>query len=112
VPAKIFEYVRFNAWMLVLASNASATADTLRNTTADIVDPQDVDGMAAVIERRYTQHARGERPIAANHDGRFDRAHQARRLLDYVGAIVGQPSVGANRVTPDIALSPTGSAIP
>jgi len=92
VPAKIFEYVRFNAWMLVLASDASATADTLRGTTADIVDPNDIEAMATIIERRYTQHAHGERPVAVGHDGRFDRAHQAHVLLDYVGSIVGQSS--------------------
>ena len=112
VPAKIFEYVRFNAWMLVLASDASATADTLRGTTADIVDPNDVDAMAAVIERRYTQHARGERPVAIGHDGRFDRAHQARLLLEYVGAIVGQSTADKSApIESQVALTPTGGAL-
>jgi glycosyltransferase involved in cell wall biosynthesis len=112
VPAKIFEYVRFNAWILVLASDASATADTLRGTTADIVDPNDVDAMATVIERRYTQHARGERPVAIGQDGRFDRAHQARLLLDYVGAIVGQSTPDDSApIKSQVALTPTGGAI-
>jgi hypothetical protein len=89
VPAKIFEYVRFDSWLLVLANAASATAETLRGTTADIVDPQDVERMASIIEARYTQHARGERPIAVGRDGRFDRRYQAQILLDHLEAIVG-----------------------
>jgi hypothetical protein len=91
VPAKIFEYVRFDSWLLVLATPASATAETLRDTNADIVDPHDVEQMAAIIERRYQQHARGERPLAAGRDGRFDRQHQARILLDHLEAITGAP---------------------
>jgi hypothetical protein len=89
VPAKIFEYVRFDSWLLVLANAASATAETLRGTSADIVDPQDVERMASIIEARYRQHTRGERPIAVGRDGRFDRRYQAQILLDHLEAIVG-----------------------
>jgi hypothetical protein len=104
VPAKIFEYVRFNAWLLVLASEGSATAETLRDTTADIVDPQDVDRMALVIEQRYLQHARGERPVAVGRDGRFDREHQARLLLEHLTAIVGPARTGGPRGQHEILL--------
>jgi hypothetical protein len=88
VPAKIFEYVRFDAWLLVLAKQGSATAETLRGTTADIVDPNHVVRIAEVIEGRYLQHVRGERPIAAGHDGRFDRRIQAERLHDHLEALI------------------------
>ncbi|HEX8945751.1 MAG TPA: glycosyltransferase [Gemmatimonadaceae bacterium] len=82
VPAKIFEYVRFDAWLLVLATERSATAAALRGTTADVVDPADVDRMTKVIEQRYRQHADGARPAAVGQDGRFDRARQAEILLE------------------------------
>jgi hypothetical protein len=88
VPAKIFEYVRFNAWLLILATERSSTAQALRGTTADVVDPSDAAGMASVIEQRYLQHARGERPVAVGHDGRFDRSRQAETLLRSVETIV------------------------
>jgi hypothetical protein len=88
VPAKIFEYVRFDAWLLILATERSATAQVLRGTAADVVDPSDVERMATVIEQRYLQHARGERPVAVGHAGRFDRARQAEILLESVEAIV------------------------
>ena len=55
VPAKLFEYVRFDSWLLVLAEPRSATAQLFRGTTADVVAPNDVDGMADVIERRYLE---------------------------------------------------------
>jgi hypothetical protein len=88
VPAKIFEYVRFDAWLLILATERSSTAQLLRGTGADVVDPSDVDRIATVIERRYLQHARGERPVAVGHAGQFDRARQAEILLQSVEAIV------------------------
>ena len=84
VPAKVFEYVRFNAWLLILAKEGSATADTFRGTSADVVDPNDVERMADIIQRRYTQYVNGERPLAVGHDGRFDRSVQADRLVRYM----------------------------
>ena len=84
VPAKVFEYMRFNAWLLILAKEGSATADTFRGTSADVVDPNDVERMADVIQQRYTQYIKGERPLAVGHDGRFDRSVQADRLVRYL----------------------------
>ena len=90
VPAKMFEYVRFNAWLLALAEPHSATAQMLSGTTADVVAPGDVDGMANVIERRYLQFAAGERPTAIGSDGRFDRRRQAEILLEHLSTIVSR----------------------
>ncbi len=84
IPAKIFEYVQFDAWLLILANERSATAQVLRGSSADVVDPSDVDGMARVIRCRYEQWRRGERPVAAGSDGRFDRRVQAEILLDAI----------------------------
>jgi hypothetical protein len=84
VPAKIYEYLRFNAWLLILAQAHSATAALLRGTDADVVAPEDVDRIAAVIRQRYEQFARGERPRAVGADGRFDRKAQATLLLDRI----------------------------
>ena len=94
IPAKIFEYVRFSAWLLVLATPHSATAALLRDTSADVIDPNDVDGMARVIETRYRQHTLGERPLAAGHDGRFDRAIQAKILVERLNSIVSTRTNG------------------
>lgn len=82
IPAKIFEYVRFDAWLLALAEPGSATEALLHGTGADLVDPNDVDGIAAVIRARFEAYRRGERPRALNADGRFDRQRQAEILFD------------------------------
>jgi len=84
IPAKVFEYVQFDAWLLVLAEPESATALLFRDSSADVVKPDDVDGIAAAITRRLEQHRRGEQPVAVNRDGRFDRARQAARLFDAI----------------------------
>jgi glycosyltransferase involved in cell wall biosynthesis len=91
IPAKLFEYVQFDAWLLVLAEPESATALLFGGTAADVVNPDDVDGIAAAIRRRFEQHRRGEQPVAVNHDGRFDRARQASCLFDALeGSLSGR----------------------
>ncbi len=88
VPAKIYEYVRFPAWMLVLAMPTSATAEVLQDSDADVVDPTDVETLAAVLTMRYRQFARGETPRAIGADGRFDRRVQAQRLMTLITRLV------------------------
>lgn len=82
IPGKIYEYMRFEAWMLVLAHTSSATEQLLRGTSADVVDPTDVDAIAAVLRHRYEQFVSGEMPQPVRTDGRFDRVTQAQKLLD------------------------------
>jgi hypothetical protein len=94
VPAKIYEYLRFEAWMLVLATPDSATGRVLEDTEADVVDHADIDGIARVIRQRYEQFARGERPLPIGRDGRFDRSIQAKKMLDLIASRCS-PDVGA-----------------
>jgi len=81
LPAKLFEYTRFDAWLLILAEPGSATAELLRGTTADIVEPDDDVGIARAIRRRFEEFRAGARPTALNVDGRFDRARQSAHLF-------------------------------
>lgn len=84
LPAKIYEYVRFSAWLLVVTHPESALADLLRGSDADLVGPLDVDGITSLIRRRYEQFAAGETPLPVGRDGRFDRSVQARKFLSLV----------------------------
>ena len=87
IPAKIYEYASMKAWMLVLASTHSATAQVLQGTDAYVVDPADVDGMAEAIRDRYQAFVNGVMPSAAGADGRFDRRVQSGKLMDLIGKI-------------------------
>ena len=82
IPAKLFEYVQFDAWLLVLAERGSATELLFRGTAADVVQPDDVDSMAAIIRERFEQFRHGDRPRALNRDGAFNRERQAELLMD------------------------------
>ncbi len=82
VPGKVFEYVQLAAWPLVIADAGSATEMLLRDSGADVLAPDDVDGLAGAIERRYRAFRDGVRPTPLNADGRFDRERQTTRLLD------------------------------
>ena len=82
LPAKLFEYTRFDAWLLALAESGSATAHLLADTGADVVRPDDVDAIESAIANRLAEFRAGVRPVALNRDGRFDRATQSARLFD------------------------------
>jgi glycosyltransferase involved in cell wall biosynthesis len=104
VPAKIFEYVRFEAWMLVLATTNSATGQLLANSDADVLDHADIDGITCVLRQRYQQFLQGERPLPIGRDGRFDRSIQAKKMMDLLvsrcSSAVAVPSVSAALPTP------------
>ncbi|MDQ4081144.1 MAG: hypothetical protein M3125_10340 [Gemmatimonadota bacterium] len=82
IPAKVFEYMQFDAWLLVLAERDSATEFALRDTAADVVSSRDVNEIAGVLTRRYHQYAAGVRPGRVATDGRLSRRFQADILLD------------------------------
>jgi hypothetical protein len=94
IPSKIFEYMQFDAWMLVMAEPDAPAAMLLRGTDADVVSPADVDGMAAVVRRRYEQFARGDRPTRLSHEVRFSRRYQAERLMDSIARCLAAHAAG------------------
>jgi len=89
IPSKIFEYMQFPAWVLVMATRGSATEAILRGSEADVVEPDDVDALAAVLRHRYRQYRAGERPRPlAELQPRFSRRAQGARLMDALDTIV------------------------
>lgn len=90
LPAKTFEYMRFDAWLLAMGGPRSALARLLRGTDADVVAPENLDAMTAVIARRYAQFRAGERPRRVARDDRFGRASQAAILLDALERAIDQ----------------------
>lgn len=93
IPSKIFEYMQFDAWLLALVHPDSATGLLLEGTDADVVAPHDVNAIAAVLRRRYLEHARGIRPLPIARDERFSRAYQAELLFDAIEDRVGRPGL-------------------
>ncbi len=81
IPAKLYEYVQFEAWLLALSPTGSATAQLLAGSGADVVDPEDVDAIAAVVAKRFDEYRSGVMPRSINADGRFDRRVQAEILF-------------------------------
>jgi hypothetical protein len=96
LPAKLFEYIRFDAWLLALAEPGSATAELLRHTGADVVSPNDVDGIARALRTRFDAFRRGERPVSINRHGQFDRSTQATHLYEALDKLIAS-SKGAKR---------------
>lgn len=82
IPGKVFECVRFDAWLLALSDSGSATDLLLRGTDADVVPRDDIDRIARVIASRYQAHRRGEQAMHIARDERFSRRLQAGILLD------------------------------
>lgn len=92
IPSKIFEYLRFQAWVLVLAEPGSATAEALRGTRVDVVAPGDVHGMTRVLIERLTAYRRGERPGEPAGIAHLSRRAQARELFAALEQRIGPPA--------------------
>lgn len=88
IPAKTFEAGRFPSWLLALSAPGSATALLLEGTEADVAAPDDVEGILAILRRRYDEFASGVRPTPVGAHPRFSRREQARILFDAIEARV------------------------
>jgi len=91
IPSKIFEYMRYDAWLLALAERDSATELLLRETTADVVSPDDVEALTEVLRSRYADHLAGRYPEPIAREARFGRRAQAEYLFDALEKITGEP---------------------
>jgi len=100
IPSKIFEYLRFQAWVLVLAEAGSATAAALSRTSVDVVAPGDVEGIVQVLRERLTAHLRGERPGPPAGIGHLSRRAQAAILFTALEQRIGPPAVRGASVEP------------
>jgi hypothetical protein len=96
IPSKIFEYARFDAWLLALASRESATGRALSGTDADVIEPSDVAGIATALERRWLAFAAGQRPGPLRGRESLSRERQANILFDAL----------ALRLSPPVACMP------
>ena len=110
IPSKIFEYMQFDAWMLVLAEADAPAALLLRDSGADVVSPSDVDGIVEVLKRRIEEFTRGERPRRLAHERKFSRRVQAERLMDELGRCIssGQSSSRQARESGTVAPAIAG----
>jgi glycosyltransferase involved in cell wall biosynthesis len=93
IPGKTFEYVQASAWLLALAPAESATELLLRGSSALVVEPHEVEQIAAAIRRCYEAFSRGERPVSVNADGRYDRTRHAARLFEELTRRSRRPAV-------------------
>lgn len=88
IPGKIYEYMRFEAWILALAPPDGAVGRLLRGSAASVVPASEPAAIAAEIARRYAQFAAGERgtPIAV--DDRFSRRARAAAFFGAMDSVV------------------------
>jgi hypothetical protein len=93
IPSKVFEYLRYPAWVLAMAESDSATGRVLRDTPAAVVSAADVDGLAAQLADWLDQFEGGERPEpAASSATELSRHAQADRLFDRLEGYRGAES--------------------
>ena len=89
IPSKIFEYMQFDAWILAIAQRGSATELLLRDSEANVVAPDDVDGMTNALMSRIQQHRGGARPTPLSASMPFaSRRAQAGLLFDAIDEVI------------------------
>jgi glycosyltransferase involved in cell wall biosynthesis len=110
IPSKVFEYMRFDAWLLVLAESGSPVHELLHDTDADIVSPRFDREIAEALQRRYRQFRAGgrARPIAT--DRRFSQEVQVKPLLSAIASRYGGVTGAAANDEP-CAIAPLEAAV-
>jgi len=93
IPAKLFEYMRFSSWILVIAGRVSATAQLLAGTAALVHEPGDIPGITAALTSRYLDFRSGGRPAPLGTEERFTRRYQAELLMEAMESV--RPGSGA-----------------
>lgn len=93
IPAKIYEYMRYPAWIMALADEGSATSRLLAGTEAEVVPTKDADAVAAALKRLYERHGRCGRPEPLARHPRFGRKAQAMKLLQTIEGVLSRDGV-------------------
>jgi hypothetical protein len=96
----VFDYMRFDAWLLLLATHDSATALLLEPAGADVVTPGDVEGITNVLRQRYAEFCGGKRARRLALEPRFSRRAQAEILFTALEQLAGAA------VLPRVASTP------
>jgi hypothetical protein len=90
LPSKVFEYMLFDAWLLILTRPETATADVFRGRSADVIEPHDVEGIARALDRRFGQFLRGERGTSLRLAApALSREAQGMRLYEAIERVAG-----------------------
>lgn len=88
VPAKLFEYAQYHAWLLAFADAGTATAAVFADSGAGIVAERDVDAAAAQLVTWIRRHQHSEIPPAVNAAGRYSRERQFVTLLEAMRRVI------------------------
>lgn len=94
IPSKVYEYMRYSAFLLVLAEAGSATERLLRETGADVVAPSDERAIADAIRARYLAWRSGHRPDPIADAPRFGRVARAEELFGLLDRVVQDSGTG------------------
>lgn len=87
IPSKIFDYMRYSAWILAFAEADSATGMVLDGLPADRVSASRVDEIGAVIENRVVElRESGSPPPIGRLVPEYSREAQTAVLLDRLEA--------------------------
>lgn len=110
IPAKLFEYMRFDAWLMILANRWSATARLLQGVAADVVAPDDVEEIRRVLAQRVRLHRRGVRAQSLAHHAHLSRRTRANSMFEEIERITGPASRDREGQRSDAQTSPPSSA--
>jgi glycosyltransferase involved in cell wall biosynthesis len=110
IPAKVFEHVQFDAWILALTQPESAVASLLAGSGGAVIDPQDVPAIASQLKQWILDYRAGRYPVRLNADGRFDRTRQAAKLFDAIDGVLKQTAASKIPLTAASAHARPGEA--
>ena len=82
LPSKVFEYMRFPAWILAQSGPRSATGMVLQDAGAYVIEPMDIETTAAALAACVREFQAGRRPTPIAAGGRYSREAEAEKLFE------------------------------
>lgn len=88
LPSKVFEYMRFPAWILAQSGPLSATGSLLLEAGAYALEPGEIEATAELLRTCLKEFQAGRRPGPLAAGGRYSRSSEAAKVFGALGALI------------------------
>lgn len=90
IPSKLYEYLSAPSWLLAIEPEGTATRSILAQSDADVVAPNDVAGLSAIIRRRFLSYMKGATPSPTGRGADYSSSTQASALFETIERLLAQ----------------------
>lgn len=89
VPSKVFEYMQYEAWIMVYGKPGTAIWETLSDSAVKLVSAGDINASAELLKKFYLEFKEGRNPPKVV-EKRFSRQYQAEKFFQEISRVMSK----------------------